>query len=306
MAATTLSPATETKQVGFFPKVLWALDYIPLISTGKGLADLALARFWKPGRLDNLSYYSKHYYHHLADKENVRYIAIIPFVGNGILLVQDCGEYVAKQNELSLVRNAELGRNEAMEQLYQGTPEQRAKALECFYKEALGPAYCNARTARRFLLKILCGKECPEKQKVQGWFLQNFKRFGLMTAAEIYEHPNLPHEVELKILDFCISEMLSGRDIIAGYLLSKLIKARVPAEKDRIIAMIRNVAEGGNRVAFDFLNTKLLWEDRSYTKAHFDWVASRAETFSSPMSNFAWEILKNEYHFKRDAIFPLF
>ncbi len=92
-AVPTAAPAT------FFKRALWAFDYVPILSTGKGAVDLFAKRFWKPEQPDQLSYYFKTYYHHLSEKDNVRYIALIPIIGNGTILVLDGSKFVGEQLE---------------------------------------------------------------------------------------------------------------------------------------------------------------------------------------------------------------
>ncbi len=85
----TAASSHSSNEVEAYSKVLWALDYIPFISTGKQIVDLFFFYCWRPADLDQLPTFVYTYHQHLTNKDAFRYIAIIPVVGNLVLIISD-------------------------------------------------------------------------------------------------------------------------------------------------------------------------------------------------------------------------
>src|SRR5580700_5193583 len=64
------------------------VDYIPFISSGKAILDLFLIYVWKPANPELLTPFAKAYYQHISTKDDFRWVAAIPILGNVILFSQ--------------------------------------------------------------------------------------------------------------------------------------------------------------------------------------------------------------------------
>lgn len=277
-----------------FTSILWGLDYVPIVSAGKACVDYFAIRCWNPGNFDQSSPYAKAYFDHLVEKEDSRYIAVIPAIGNTIVFIQDCYNAVIKLQEQYVLKNAEQGDSNAIEKLYQGSPEQKAKALECYYKAALQPSLGNGSSARNILLKIVCGKEGEEKKKVLAWLLQNVKIFPAYSRDKIYNTSDLPQELRTKIVDVEMEEMLSGKSS-SKYALYNFLKIVSIQDRTRAMAVLTKSAEIGNTHAFSYIKIELVF-DRSPTSPYFQWIIKHAENLSSPINLSAWKLLKDQFY----------
>lgn len=302
MPEITLYKASQIHPEETFSRFFQALDCLPILSTGKGIVDLFATKYWRPSHSDQLTPYFKAYYHHLSEKDDFSYVAMIPFVGNTIIALQRCYHFVIRQKELLLQQDAESGQREVIEKLYQGSAEQKAKALEYSYQSALSTSSAKSRAATGFLLKILNENEAPEKEQVLAWFSENVKRLGWVDSKRIYEEENIPPELRVKIVDYYISQTLNGTDPMAQWILSYFMKTVHSEEKQRILSAIKAAAESGNLHAFEFMKQKSL-SDSSSENPYFQWIVQQAESLSSPLNEHAWTALTEEYYVRENAVF---
>ena len=87
----TVSAAHSVTTVETYSKIYWALDYVPIVSTGKQIVDLFFSRCWRPSAyaLDRVPSFVYAYHQHLIYKDDFRYISIIPVLGNLVLIIKD-------------------------------------------------------------------------------------------------------------------------------------------------------------------------------------------------------------------------
>ena len=87
--ATAATTTHSTTTIDTYSKVLWALDYVPIVSSVKQIVDLFFSHVWYPADPDQLPSFVYAYHQHLENKDTFRYISIIPVLGNLVLIIKD-------------------------------------------------------------------------------------------------------------------------------------------------------------------------------------------------------------------------
>lgn len=122
--------------IEFFSDFLWSLDYIPIASTVKCIADLFFSMYWKNSPPSDLSSYAFSYYQHLNDKPDYRYLGIFPIIGNMLLYIREGCSFLKQQienHQKNIMAEKIDARNEGyIRELLLGTREQVKSTIECY------------------------------------------------------------------------------------------------------------------------------------------------------------------------------
>lgn len=121
----------DSSAVQLYSEIFWALDYIPIVSSVKCLADLFFSQCLDmPEDRTDLSSFSFAYYKTLKDKSEFRYIAFIPIAGNIVLILSDAYDAFNTMQIDGNIDKARSGDIDAIESLLQGNTAQKAVAFE--------------------------------------------------------------------------------------------------------------------------------------------------------------------------------
>lgn len=293
-----------------FARLLQITDYIPVASSVKAIVDLFAKRYWKPGSLDSLSSIKQTYYQHLNEKDNFRYIAAIPVLGNMILIVHDLYQFYVTHKNLATMGLAAYGNNQSLQQFYLLPSAQKKKCLEVYFRDALNHSSLKQSGALRFLNTIVCGKEGEDKNSVQHWYSQNIKSLPWIEVRELVKKRNLPIALASWIADYYINEIVTDKskphDFFSLHIvperadLSDLITNAPPLEKERVLAQLKNGVLSGCYQAFHYLcREEKFWNP---PKSRIEWLAGLASTPNTSMNQYAWASLKSYLDIDRDSV----
>lgn len=307
----TSSAITTARHSEVIAQLLQITDYIPVASSVKAIVDLFAQKCWKP---DTFSSFTSTYHQHLGEKENFRYIAAIPLLGNGILIIHDIYQsYVTNQN-LAIMGQAAHGNSQSLEQFRLFSPAQKKKCLELYYRNALMDPSPTHEESLTFMRTLLCGKDGEDKDAVIHWYVQNIDNLPESEIRQLGRTKNLPAPLASRIADFYIETIVSYHqrefDLYSDTVrdarnrLSELLLNVSPSEKQRVLARMKNAALAGSFSAFSYLcGEEKFW---SSPASFAEWLAQLALTPNSSMHSAAWMKLQSYLNSDADSVLASF
>ena len=281
-------PPSET-----FSTILLGLDICPIVSSIKALIDRFCQMHWKPN-VNQLNPYAKTYYYHLSNKDQFRYIAIIPFIGNFLVLAHDVHKYLASHA---------LSKTNPIQSLGSFVPKVFGSGGGGGGGGVTKEEKPNYGKDKFALKRDISGLDPIKRQEAIDYFSKHHESLGVYHCERIYDETagDLPPNIKKTLLKQYIKEFLEGDDIFAEGALHKRIKNGKVHEKDRIFEAMKNEAEKGNKKALEFLKNGLSGFssskfDAATTKELLEWLAKQAGTLS-PISEEAFNIISGRYYF---------
>lgn len=192
-----------SSEVQLYSQIFCALDYIPVVSSGKCLADLFFAHCWDPPEsLAELSSFSFAYYQTLNNKSEFRYIAFVPIVGNIVLILSDAYDAFNAMQIDGNIDNARSGDIEAIRSLLTGNTAQKTVGIE---------SGCGIESLKWTLCSAFAEEDSSAKAEIVNTLKRSADngnrdayRFLAGVLMEYYATgPDLGREIYVWILDKC-------------------------------------------------------------------------------------------------------